>query len=115
MELNTFIYYGAEINKNDYENLFKKLNKTQLYSTIFSKGLNFREIGQISTTWNYVIGKELYWSIDNSIINLNEQFNSINNSSIILSEEEKLQIRKKLLELDITSEPQYKIFSCWQS
>ena len=113
MKLNTFIYYGAEITKQDYENFFKKLDKSQLYSTIFSKGLNFREYGEMSSTWHYIVGKELYWSIDNSIINLNDQFNSIDNNNILLSDEEKLDIRKKLLELNITNEPQYKIFSCW--
>ncbi len=109
--INTFIYYGAEMNKNDYENQTMKFDVTDIYPKIFSKGLRFREIGEISTSWRYMVGKEIYWSTDN-MIEFNQDL-KINNEDMLLSEDEKIEVRKKLMELGITTPPTYKIFNCW--
>lgn len=111
---NLFIYYGTQIDKIDYENLTNKLGFEMLYKTVFSKGLTFRDVGEIGATSKYVIGKEIAWKINDTIVldNVNGIL-SLNDKSITLTEDEENEVRQKLLEINITTYPQYHFFYCW--
>lgn len=111
---NLFVYYGTKIDRSDYENLTNKLGFSRLYETVYSRGLTFRDVGEIGVTGQYIIGKELAWSCNEPII-INKENNelTIKNMNLLLSEEEENQIRQKLLEMNFTNYPQYYFFSCW--
>jgi hypothetical protein len=114
LNMNIFVYYGAELNKHDYENLVDKFDIKDLYNKVYGMGLNFKEVGHIPSSWKYIIGKEIYWSRDN-LIDIN-QFNDkfiVEGTDIKLKLEDESEIRKKLLQIGITNIPTYKIFNCW--
>lgn len=113
-EKHFFIYYGVKIDKVDFERLSNKSDMDGFYSTVMSHGLTFRECGEIGKTWQYIIGREIYWSMNEMCVPfLIEDGNIIiNKEKLVLGNEN--EIREKLLDLDIKSEPQYLIFSCWR-
>lgn len=114
MKINTFIYYGVLFNKEDYENLTSKLNIGDLYSRVFGVGLRFREVGDISDSWQYVIGKEIHWDINNNIdLEFKNEGFIIKDKNIKLKIEDESDVRKRLLQIGISNIPTYKIFSCW--
>ena len=102
MTYNIFIYFGAILNKNDYENL-QLIGIDDLYTKIYSNGLQFKEIGDATSSWEYVVGKELKW--EQGLITNIEDFK--------LSIEDENEIRKKLLDIGIHNQPEYKIFISW--
>lgn len=114
MNMNIFIYYGAELDKHDYENTVEKFGITDFYNRIFSAGLNFKEVGELSHSWKYIVGKEIYWGRD-CIVNIN-QFNDkfiVEGTDIKLKLEDESEIRKKLIGVGIKNIPTYKMFVCW--
>ena len=114
MKFNTFIYYGAKIDKNDYENLTNKLGIMELYSKIFSVGLQFREIGEIGKSWDYVVGKEIKW-VQDSVLDMEFINNEFIMNDIHLKIDNEDETRQKLLKLGITNIPKYYIFTCWDN
>lgn len=115
MAANIFIYYGAKMDKVDYENLTKKHGIMNLYGEAYSKGLTFRDIGEIGNG-KYIVGKEIAWN-RNDIISITRKEDEFvideNNNNLKLSIEEENNIRVKLLELNISEYPKYYVFICW--
>lgn len=113
---NLFIYYGTKIDKIDFDNLTNKLGMERFYQLVFSKGLTFRDFGEIGASGEYVVGKEIYWKMNEPMIldNINGEL-CIDDKNILLNVEEENNIRQKLLELDITMPPKYYFFYCWDN
>ncbi len=109
-----FIYYGVKIDKVDFERLSNKSDMSGFYNSVMSHGLRFRECGEIGKTWEFVIGREIYWSINKMItpFEIKDGNIIIEGEKLVLGNED--EIREKLLDLDIKGEPQYLIFSCWR-
>lgn len=109
---NVFIYYGAKITKTDYENLINKLGFEKLYETIHSKGLTFRDVGEIGVSGEYIIGREIAWKLNEPIILKRKDSDlTFNDNNINLGFEVENDIRQKLLEINITNYPEYYVFS----
>lgn len=106
------IFYGSLITKNDYENLVHFYKMNNLYSLIYKNNLQIMDVGEVGKSWSYVVGKEIY--IDyNNLLELNN--NLINKeTNMILTDDEKVDIRNKLIKLNINKSPNYYIFSTFQ-
>lgn len=113
MNINLFVYYGAKIDKIDYENLTRKLGFEYLYQTVYSKGLTFRDVGEIGTTGVYIIGKEILWNQGDCIKLQNIQEKLCDNEGNCICIDEKLEdeVRQKLLDINITNRPEYYFFA----
>lgn len=114
MRINLFIYYGAKIDKIDYENLTRKLGFEYLYQTVYSKGLTFRDAGEIGKNGVYIIGKEIHWETSDvfELKKINDQLLiRETNSPMYISDELEDDVRQKLLEIDITNKPNYYVFT----
>ena len=113
MNINLFIYYGAKIDKIDYENLTRKLGFEYLYKTVYSKGLTFRDVGEIGATGMYIIGQEILWNQGDCVQlkKIQEQLCDNAGNSICIDEKLEDEIRQKLLDINITNHPQYYFFA----
>lgn len=111
--VNLIFYYGAMINKSDYELLTKQLKIDQLYSNIMNAGLNFKDVGKVGSSWNYVIGKELKWEFEKNYVS----YEIINNELYLDGEKvdlvDKNEVKEKLISLNIFREPKFYIFTSW--
>ena len=65
--VNILVYYGAIIDKEDYENISEKLGMNNFYASIMKHHLNFKDVGKIGESWKYVVGKEIYWDYEDHI------------------------------------------------
>lgn len=111
--VNLIFYYGAMINKSDYELLTKQLKMDQLYSNIMSAGLSFKDVGKVGSSWNYVIGKELKWEFEKNYVS----YEIIDNELYLDGEKvdlvDKNEVKEKLISLNIFREPKFYIFTSW--
>lgn len=111
--VNLIFYYGAMINKSDYELLTKQLKIDQLYSNIMNAGLSFKDVGKVGSSWNYVIGKELKWEFEKNYVS----YEIINNELYLDGEKvdlvDKTEVKEKLISLNIFREPKFYIFTSW--
>lgn len=111
--VNLIFYYGAMINKNDFEILTKQLKIDQLYSSIMNAGLSFKDVGKIGSSWNYVIGKELKWEFEKNYVS----YEIIDNELYLDGEKVDLvdrnEVKEKLISLNIFREPKFYIFTSW--
>lgn len=115
IENNLFVYYGVKIGKSDYERLSNKNGTAGFYGRVLQQGLRYRECGDRNTTWEYVIGAEIYWNYDKNITEL--EYGEDGNIYIggkILKINNESEIREKLLDLDLQAMPKYYIFNCWR-
>lgn len=117
MNINLFVYYGAKIDRVDYENLTRKLGFEYLYQTVYSKGLTFRDVGEIGTTGVYIIGKEILWNQGEctSLMKINNELCIDNENKICIGEDLEDEIRQKLLDINVTNKPQYYFFATLDS
>ena len=113
MNINLFIYYGAKIDKIDYENLTRKLGFEYLYKTVYSKGLTFRDVGEAGATGVYIIGKEILWNQGDCVqlARIQDKLCDNEDNTICIDENLEDEVRQKLLDINITNRPQYYFFA----
>ena len=81
--VNILVYYGAIIDKEDYENISEKLGMNNFYASIMKHHLNFKDVGKIGESWKYVVGKEIYWDYEDHIFSFD-----IKDDKIIINDKE---------------------------
>ena len=113
MNINLFIYYGAKIDKIDYENLTRKLGFEYLYKTVYSTGLTFRDVGEVGATGVYIIGKEILWNQGDyvQLARIQDKLCDNEDNTICIDENLEDEVRQKLLDINITNHPQYYFFA----
>ena len=112
--VNILVYYGAIIDKEDYENISEKLGMNNFYASIMKHHLNFKDVGKIGESWKYVVGKEIYWDYEDHIFSFDVKDNKIIINDKEMEDINTIDIRERLLELNISSEPKLYIFNSWK-
>lgn len=113
-KVNLLVYYGSIIDKQDFENISEKLGMQHFYNQISKHGLKFKDVGQIGTTWQYVVGKELFWDFTDHIFSFKFEDGNLIIDEQDVGELDKIDVKEKLLELNISAEPKFYVFNSWK-
>lgn len=108
-----YFYYGSVIPIAEVSTRMYALNnlRKDIYCYIFDKGLQYRRVGNVRTTWRICIGKELLY-MKNTLYEVNQQKSSLRMLDIDINKykldnKTRIKIETDLIDLGCTTAPHY--------